>query len=77
VEPIDGAHERFVALAADVAEYINSVETEADTRFKIINRILTEVLGWPHGEVSSEPKTETGYADVTGQVLLSPVDELD
>lgn len=63
VEPIDGAHERFVALAADVAEYINSVETEADTRFKIIDRILTDVLGWPHGEVSSEPKTETGYAD--------------
>ncbi|WP_163507678.1 AAA family ATPase [Fodinicola acaciae] len=63
MQPIDAAHERFVNLREAVSGYINSVETEADTRLKIIDRILVEVLMWPHGEILTEAAVDSGYAD--------------
>ncbi len=63
MEPIDAAHQRFRALVAEVSDYVNSVETEADTRLKIIDRILVEALHWPRGDISAESASEGGFAD--------------
>jgi GTPase SAR1 family protein len=63
VEPLDAAFERFRTLHAEVAAYINSIETEADTRLKVINRVLVEVLGWPYAELMTEEHADGGYAD--------------
>ena len=63
MEPLDGAYEKFRVLHQEVARYINSVETEADTRLKIIDRILIEVLAWPRESISLEKATGDGFAD--------------
>jgi len=63
LEPVDAAYDRFKSVVDDVAAYLNSVETEADTRLKVVNRLLVEVLGWPLGEVSAEASAEGGFAD--------------
>ena len=68
MEPIDAAYEAFKHLTREVAGYLNSVETEADTRLKIIDRILVEVLHWPLEQLSTEPHTEGGFADYVGHV---------
>jgi predicted hotdog family 3-hydroxylacyl-ACP dehydratase len=36
---------------------------EADTRHQIIDRLLHEVLGWPHSSVKCEEHVHPGYAD--------------
>jgi len=63
MEPLDVAFQRFKDLHVDIAGYINSVETEADTRLKIIDRILIEVLAWPLDSVSAEKTADGGFAD--------------
>ncbi len=63
VDPIDLAHQRFRELRTEISGYIKSVENEADTRLKIINRIFVEVLLWPFCEILAEPSTPSGYAD--------------
>jgi hypothetical protein len=63
VEPVDLAHQRFMQLRVEVSDYINTVTTEADTRLKVIDRVFTEVLLWPHAEILAEPPTPTGFAD--------------
>ncbi len=68
MEPLDSAYEKFKAISAEIAQYINSVETESDTRLKIIDRILVEVLGWPIAELMTEAGTESGFADYVCRV---------
>jgi hypothetical protein len=60
---IDRAHERFKAVAADVEKNLARIKTEQDARFQIINRVITEVLGWPIEDVETEPHTKAGYVD--------------
>jgi hypothetical protein len=55
MEPIDAAHDAFKSLVLEVADYMDSVETEADVRLKVINRVLVEVLLWPYDSISTEP----------------------
>jgi ABC-type oligopeptide transport system ATPase subunit len=37
--------------------------TEADTRANVIDKILTQVCGWPDEAIKREPPTERGYMD--------------
>lgn len=37
--------------------------TESDTRAKIIDRIIKEVLGWPESSIEREPPVHHGYID--------------
>lgn len=39
------------------------IETEQDTRFQVIDRMLTEVLGWQHSDIKTEPSVTSGYVD--------------
>lgn len=63
MEPLDAAFQRFKAIHGEIAGYINSVETESDTRLKIIDRILIDVLAWPLGSVAAEKAADGGFAD--------------
>src|SRR4051812_8369313 len=64
LEPIDAAHQRMIALAAEVEGLIESLATEADVRLKVVNRVLVEVLGWPYDSIDAEPFVEGGgFAD--------------
>lgn len=63
MEPIDLAYERFRELRTEVAEYVHSVTTEADTRLKVIDRVFTGVLLWSHRDILTEAPTPTGFAD--------------
>jgi energy-coupling factor transporter ATP-binding protein EcfA2 len=63
MEPVDLAHQRFRSLRIEVSDYVHSITTEADTRLKVIDRVFTEVLLWPHCEILTEPPVPTGFAD--------------
>jgi predicted ATPase len=63
VEPIDAAYDAFTLLLPEIEGYMSSVQTEADVRLKVINRILIEVLHWPYEAISAEPHTDSGFAD--------------
>lgn len=68
MEPIDAAYEAFKRIEMESGEYLHTVQTEADTRLKIIDRILLEVLGWPHKDIYTEAFTGLGFADYGLQV---------
>ena len=68
MEPIDAAYAAFEVLTRESEAYLNSIETEADTRLKIIDRFLVEVLHWPYAEISTESATEGGFADYVCRV---------
>lgn len=40
-----------------------SIQTEEDTRLKVINRVLSEVLLWPLDSISTEVPSTGGFAD--------------
>lgn len=63
MEPVDVAFERFKILQTEISEYEATIFTEQDTRVKVIDRILTEVLAWPMAEISTEVFTGEGYVD--------------
>jgi hypothetical protein len=58
----------LVALNAIIREFARFIRTrggasQTDTRVKMIDRILTEVLGWPEGDLSREDHVESGFID--------------
>ena len=63
MEPIDFAAEQLRVITADIQAYRGTVVTEQDTRLKIINRVLTEVLRWSHADIATEEQAGDGYLD--------------
>lgn len=63
MEGIDGAYERFRLLLPEIRAYQESVITESDTRLKVVDRVLIEVLAWPHLEVLTENPSAAGFVD--------------
>ena len=53
----------FLQLKAESAQYDMEFQTEADTRARIISRILHDVLDWPQQNVKREPYANPGYMD--------------
>ena len=68
MEPIDAAYAAFQELTIEAESYLNSLETEADVRLKIIDRLLVNVLHWPYAEVNTEASAEGGFADYVCRV---------
>lgn len=60
---IDSAKDRFDVLYPIWKTGQDKIETEQDTRFQIIDRMLTEVMGWQHSDVRTEPHGPSGYVD--------------
>jgi GTPase SAR1 family protein len=63
MQPIDAAFIKYTSIVEEVSTYKDSIITEADTRLKVINRILIDVLGWPMGDILTEEKAGSGFLD--------------
>lgn len=60
---LDEAFQNFRALLDEININQHSIQTEQDARLQIINRLLTEVLGWPFSAIQTEEHTSPGFAD--------------
>lgn len=59
----DAAYEAFKAIKHFAEHNAESIVTEQDARFQLIDRILTEVLGWPRESIHTEPHLDDGRID--------------
>lgn len=60
---IDQAKERFEKHIEKWKAEATSIETEQDVRFRVINSLVTDVLGWDPSNIKTEPHSETGFTD--------------
>lgn len=60
---LDSSFKIAEALCADIEPRLDQIETEQDARVQLINRFLTEVLGWDFADIRTEKYSEAGYAD--------------
>ncbi|KAB2771852.1 ATP-binding protein [Brucella anthropi] len=59
----DAAFERLQKIESEITDALGGNPNEADTRFKALNRILVEVMGWEYESIYTEPPTESGFID--------------
>ncbi len=59
----DGAFERLQKIEHEIVAALQSDPNEADTRFKALDRILLDVVGWQHENIFTEPPTGSGFID--------------
>lgn len=59
----DDAFERLQKIEGEILGALQSGPNEADTRFKALDRILLNVLGWQHDAIVTEPPTGSGFID--------------
>lgn len=64
-DAIERSFNAFTAVTKDVAALDKTKWSEADTRLKVIDRILFDVLGWDRNEASVEERAGSGYTDYT------------
>jgi hypothetical protein len=59
--------ENFEKISADAFKKELNNESEAQTRFDVIDRIVREILQWKHGQISVEPHSKgdnkNGFVD--------------
>jgi hypothetical protein len=60
---VDIAHDRFRELIQTVPSFEETVRSEADTRLKLIDPILMEVLGWQKSDIATEEQAGKGFLD--------------
>jgi hypothetical protein len=60
---IDPAYERFLKLKPEIEAALSVKPNESDTRLKVLDRFLFEILEWKHEAVFTEPPTPSGYID--------------
>lgn len=60
---LDTAKEAFENIKSEFFECAGGAVTEEDTRFRLINRMITEVLGWEFKEVQTEQPNDSGFSD--------------
>lgn len=59
----DEAFEKFNELKSSIDHFIKEDNNESDTRSKIIDNYLINVLGWNELDIKREGKVESGYFD--------------
>jgi predicted type IV restriction endonuclease len=64
-DSIDIALTKFIAIEDEAQKRSPEEWTESDTRLKVIDRILFEVLGWDRNETKTENRAGTGFIDYT------------
>jgi len=60
---IDIAFKQLEKLLADVEQFGDTLFTESDTRIKIIDTLLIEVLGWQKADILTEEQAGKGFLD--------------
>src|SRR5262245_6253205 len=70
----DAALAALNAITTQFARFIRTRggASEADTRVKMIDRILTDVLGWPESDLSREDHVKSGFIDYTLRLHARP-----
>lgn len=63
MEPIDLGAEALKKIIAEIDGYKSTIITEEDTRLKVLDRVLIEVLGWKREDIYTEKAVTTGYID--------------
>lgn len=63
MEPIDSAAQQLGLIAAEIDKYKDTIHSEQDTRLKVVDRIITQVLGWPLSDILTEEKSGQGFSD--------------
>lgn len=53
----------FIKLLTEHADFEKTVQSEADTRLKIIDTVLIDVLGWAKSDIAAEEKAGDGFLD--------------
>jgi AAA ATPase domain len=63
--PADVALQRLKEIIQEFSSFLSQKgkASEADTRVKLVDRVLKEVCGWPEGNLSREDHVESGYTD--------------
>ena len=62
-DTIDSAFERLKFLLKEVEKFGHTLFTETDSRIKIIDTILIEVLGWQMEDILTGEQAGDGYLD--------------
>ena len=65
----DEGYEKFILLEKELSDTPPNLN-EANTRVKIIDRLLKECLGWPETSITREDHNDSGY---TPGVDISPL----
>ncbi len=60
---IDLAYDKLKELITNINTYSSTIRSEEDTRLKIIDRILIDVLGWQYKDILTEESTSDGFLD--------------
>lgn len=60
---VDLAFQSFLALLAQLPAFRESIQTESDVRLKIVDTVLTSVLGWAKADLLTEERAGAGYLD--------------
>jgi len=60
---IEAAFEKMNGLKGEFDLLIKQKLNESDTRLKILDRYLLDILGWRHESIFTEPSTESGFID--------------
>jgi hypothetical protein len=63
VKSSEDCFKSFELIVADQAQFNLAVQTEADTRARIITRILRDALDWPEPNISREEYANPGFMD--------------
>lgn len=63
MELIDSSFSVLEKIIEEVNSYSETIKSEEDTRLKIINRIIIEILGYSLHNISTEPYSGTGFID--------------
>lgn len=74
MELIDAAFNTFKKILSEIHTYDDSIFSEQDSRVKIIDRILIEVLNYPLRDILTEPKAGKGFIDY--KIILNDVPRL-
>jgi len=60
---LDEAYEKFLLIRDETHANLENILTEEDAKIQIINRVLTECLGWRFSDIGAERAHENGYSD--------------
>ncbi|WP_186033438.1 ATP-binding protein [Burkholderia gladioli] len=60
---IDEMFGLFTALKPEIVNALAGSPNESDTRLKVLDRLLFEVLGWRYESIFTEPPSPSGYID--------------
>jgi cold shock CspA family protein/GTPase SAR1 family protein len=59
----DSAFAKLKEIVDSAKGNISNIQSEEDAKIQIINRILTDALGWLHTDIRAESKHDNGFSD--------------